>query len=112
MSLTLPSPLIPILVTNPTDSIPNPHAHKSSQQYPNKPPTTLITTTSSHEPRYLMDISKIYTQNAHGLWCRPRDSAGNVIPNSERDNTKLEHAIHRMRTNNIDAWLIQETWLG
>jgi hypothetical protein len=58
-----------------------------------------------------MDISKIYTQNVHGLWCRPRDSDGNIILNSEHDNTKLEHLIHRMRTNDIDAWLLQETLL-
>jgi hypothetical protein len=58
-----------------------------------------------------LDISRIYTQNAHGLRCRSRDSDGNIIPNSERDSTKLEHLIHRMRTNDIDAWLLQETWL-
>jgi len=59
----------------------------------------------------MMDISKIYTQNAHGLWCRARDRDGNIINNCERDTTKLEHLIHRMRTDDIDAWLIQETWL-
>jgi hypothetical protein len=58
-----------------------------------------------------MDISKIYTQNVHGLWCRARDSNGNIINNCERDTTKLEHLIHRMRTDDIDAWLVQETWL-
>jgi hypothetical protein len=57
-----------------------------------------------------MDISKIYTQNVHGLWCRARDSNGNIINNCERDTTKLEHLIHRMRTDDIDAWLVQETW--
>ena len=58
-----------------------------------------------------MDISKIYTQNAHGLWCQACDRDGNIIPNSERDTTKLEHLIHWMRTDDIDAWLIRETWL-
>jgi hypothetical protein len=58
-----------------------------------------------------MDISKIYTQNAHGLWCRVRDRNGNIIKNCKQDTTKLEHLIHWMRVNDIDAWLIQETWL-
>ena len=58
-----------------------------------------------------MDISKICTQNAHGLWCRARDGDGNIIPNCERDTTKLEHLIHRMQIDDIDAWLVQETWL-
>jgi len=96
------------------DDITDPHTPKASEKYPNKPTnnaSTFLTTAFSHEPQYLMDISKIYTQNAHGLWCRPRDSDGNIIPNSERDNTKLEHLIHGMRTNDIDAWLLQETWL-
>jgi hypothetical protein len=56
-----------------------------------------------------MDISKIYTQNVHGLWCRARDGNGTIIGNTERDTTKLEHLITRMRTDDIDAWL--ETWL-
>jgi hypothetical protein len=58
-----------------------------------------------------MDISKIYTQNAHGLWCRVRNQEGITITNCEHDTTKLEHLIHRMQVNNINAWLVQETWL-
>ena len=30
--------------------------------------------------------------------------------NAQRDTTKLESIINNMRTNNIDAWLLQETW--
>jgi hypothetical protein len=63
-----------------------------------------------HTPPTAMGISKIYTHNAHGLWCRARDRDGNIINICERDTTKLEHLIHRMRTDDIDAWLVQETW--
>ena len=62
-------------------------------------------------PPTAMDISKIYTQNAHGLWCCACDRDGNIITNSECNTTKLEHLIRRMRTDDINAWLIQETWL-
>jgi hypothetical protein len=58
-----------------------------------------------------MDISRIYTQNAHGLWCRARDCEGNIIANCEHDTTKLEYLVHRMQFDDINAWLIQETWL-
>ncbi len=66
---------------------------------------------SSKTPPSPMDISKINTQNAHGLWCRARDCDGNIIPNCQCDTTKLEHLIHKMRVDDIDAWLVQETWL-
>jgi hypothetical protein len=62
-------------------------------------------------PPITMDISKIYTQNAHGLWCQVRNCEGNIIANCQRDTTKLEHLVHQMRVNDIDAWLVQETWL-
>jgi hypothetical protein len=58
-----------------------------------------------------MDISKINTQNAHGLWCCAHDHDGNIIPNYQRDTTKLEHLVHKMKVDDIDAWLVQETWL-
>lgn len=67
--------------------------------------------TPSHAQTFAMDISKIYTQNAHGLWCRARDGDGNIIVNYERDTAKLEHLVYRMRVDDIDAWLVQETWL-
>jgi hypothetical protein len=65
----------------------------------------------SQTPPTAMDISKIYTQHAHDLWCRAHDQDGNIIPNCERDMTKLKHLIHRMCVDDIDDWLIQETWL-
>jgi hypothetical protein len=64
-----------------------------------------------HAPTITMDISKICTQNAHRLWCRARNREGNIIANCEQDTTKMEHLIHQMQINNIDAWLVQETWL-
>ena len=82
---------------------------------PNTPPQHTLAivqpNTHPHTIPISMDISKIRTQNAHGLWCRARDRDGNIIPNCERDTTKLEHLIHRMRQDDIDAWLVQETWL-
>ncbi len=92
--ITLDTPSSPTSTNNP------PH-HALSMAHPN----------TQHTSTTAMDISKIYTQNAHGLWCRARDRDGNIINNCERDTTKLEHLIHRMRTDDIDAWLIQETWL-
>jgi hypothetical protein len=65
-----------------------------------------------HVPPIAMDISKIYTQNIHGLWCQAWDPDGNIIPRCNRDNTKLEHLVHQMRVEeDIHAWLVQKTWL-
>jgi hypothetical protein len=58
-----------------------------------------------------MDISKTYTQNAHGLCCQARDREGNIITYCERNTTKLEYLVHGMQVDDIAAWLIQETWL-
>ena len=71
----------------------------------------LHTVTAPKASPSTMDISKINTQNAHGLWCRARDRGGNIIPNCQCDTTKLEHLIHKMRVDDIDAWLVQEKWL-
>ncbi len=60
---------------------------------------------------HIMDISKIFTQNVHGLWCQAQDQDGRIIPNCKCDMAKLEHLIHRMQSGDIDAWLIQEIWL-
>ena len=82
---------------------------------PTTPPQHTLSITRhnipSQTPPTVMDISQIYTQNAHDLWCRARDQDGNIIPNCKRDTTKFEHLIHRMCVDDIDAWLIQETWL-
>ena len=65
-----------------------------------------------HPPhRHTLDICRIITQNVHGLWRRQRNGDGLITPHCERDMTKLEYLIHRMRCDNIDAWLVQETWL-
>jgi hypothetical protein len=74
------------------------------------PPPTRIITLPCPSPINI-NICKIYSQNVHGLWCRAQDSEGCIIHNCERDTTKLEHLTHWMRINNIDAWLVQETWL-
>jgi hypothetical protein len=87
------------LPDNLPDAIPDPTTPNNSKQGPtqltsNAPTSFTTTVVPPKKIQYSMDISKIYTQNIHGLWCRSRDSEGNIIPNSERDNTKLEHLIH------------------
>ena len=72
-------------------------------------PIATITPFSPFQP--IMDICKIITQNVHGLWCRSRNGDGSIIPNCERNMTKLEYLPYRMRCDDIDAWLVQETWL-
>ncbi len=52
----------------------------------------------------------IYTQNAQGLWRRPRDPDGNLLIDQLPDLSKLEYIIYYMRPKNIGAWLVQETW--
>ncbi len=52
----------------------------------------------------------IYTQNASGLWHRPRDPDGNIIDDAPPDLSKLEYIIDYMRQQDVGAWLIQETW--
>ena len=75
------------------------------------PPHIVRPITLSQTPPIAMDTSKIYTRNAHGLWCQAHDCEGNIITNCEHDTTKLEYLVHGMRVDNIDVWLIQETWL-
>ncbi len=56
-------------------------------------------------------ISKILTQNAHGLRRCARDNEGNLCPNLPHDYTRYEHLITNMKLKNIDVYFIQETWL-
>jgi hypothetical protein len=56
-------------------------------------------------------ISKILTQNAHGLRRRARDNEGNLCPNLPHDYTRYEHLITNMKLKGIDVYFIQETWL-
>jgi hypothetical protein len=75
-----------------------------------RPPSTKIIPFPCPPPTNI-NICKIYSQNVHGLWYRAQDPKRRIIPNCERDTTKLEHLVHQMRVDNIDAWLVQETWL-
>ncbi len=61
-------------------------------------------TTNKNEP------TTIYTQNAQGLWHRPRDPEGNILVDLSPDLSKLEYLIDFMHQNDVGAWLIQETW--
>jgi hypothetical protein len=54
-------------------------------------------------------ITTIYTQNVRGLWCRPHDREGNILLDYPPDTSKLKQLIDFMRTNDVGAWLIQET---
>ncbi len=56
------------------------------------------------------NLTTIYTQNAQGLWRRPRDADGNILVDNPPDLSKLEYLIDYMRQNDVGAWLIQETW--
>ena len=52
----------------------------------------------------------VHTQNVQGLWRRARDENGEVIPNADRDTTKLNAIVARMKQQDIGAMCIQETW--
>ncbi len=73
------------------------------------PPSTRIISLPCPPP-ISIDICKLYSQNVHGLWCWARDPDGCIIPNCKQDITKLEHLSHRMQVDNINEWLIQETF--
>jgi hypothetical protein len=95
---------------NPTYSLDDDKDLPPSHNAPsNEPPNNTIV--SFPPPPLIMDISKVFTQNVHGLWCRLQNQDGTVIANSGQDMTKLEYLIHRMRPDDIGAWLVQETWL-
>ena len=66
---------------------------------------------SSDEDEQSYVISKIFTQNAHGLRRWARDGDGNPHPNSPLDYTRYEHLITTMKLKGIDVYFIQETWL-
>ena len=55
-------------------------------------------------------MTTIYTQNARGLWRRPRDLDGNILVDAPPDLTKLEYIIDYMRQHDVGSWLLQETW--
>jgi hypothetical protein len=56
-------------------------------------------------------ISKIVSQNAHGLCRRPCDSDGKLLPHNPHDYTRYEHLIATMKLKQLDVYFVQETWL-
>ena len=66
-------------------------------------PPILHTITPPKVSPTTMDISRINTQNAHGLWYQARNCDSNISLNCQRNTTKLEHLVHKMRVDNIDA---------
>ncbi len=85
--------------------------HKGDSFTSSDSPSPMTTLTPLSPLKPIMDICTIITQNVHGLWCRSRNGDGSIIPNCECDMTKLEYLVYRMHCDDIDAWLIQETWL-
>ena len=69
------------------------------------------TSESSDEDEQSYVISKIFTQNAHGLRRRARDDDRNPRPNSPLDYTSYEHLITMMKLKGIDVYFVHETWL-
>ena len=56
-------------------------------------------------------ISKILTQNTHGLRRRPKDENGNICLNAPHDYTRYEHLITTMKLKQLDVYFVQKTWL-
>jgi hypothetical protein len=56
-------------------------------------------------------ISKIFTQNAHGLRCCPQDLDGNIRPNDPHNYTRYKNLITTMKLKQLDVYFVQETWL-
>jgi hypothetical protein len=56
-------------------------------------------------------ISKIITQNAHGLRCRPCNFNGKPLPHDPHDYTRYKHLITTMKLKQLDVYFVQETWL-
>ena len=52
-------------------------------------------------------ISKIFTQNAHGLRRRPKDKNGNICSTAPHDYTRYEHLITTMKLKQLDVYFIQ-----
>ncbi len=56
-------------------------------------------------------ISKIFTQNAHGLRCCPPNQDGNFCPHDPHDYTRYKHLITTMKLKQLNVYFVQETWL-
>jgi hypothetical protein len=50
--------------------------------------------------------SSICSQNAWGLWCHPRNPAGNIIINAHPDFSKLDYIVNMMQQHDSSAWLL------
>ena len=83
------------------------HVADMSPTFAAKPQPTALPTLHTITPAKVspttMDISRINTQNAHGLWYQARNCDSNISLNCQRNTTKLEHLVHKMRVDNIDA---------
>ena len=73
--------------------------------------TAIQSLNKSKQDKQEFVISKMLTQNAHGLRRRARDNGRNILPNSPFDYTRYKHLITTMKLKEIDVYFIQETWL-
>ena len=96
----------PALAASPQDAQP-----RNTSNITNRWSTTRRTTPLTTLDEQGFVISKILTQNAHGLRCHARDIDGNLCPQSPHDYTRYEHLIMTMKFKDIDVYFIQETWL-
>jgi hypothetical protein len=94
----------------------SPSISTSSSKAQNKSATAITRRSRPSETRPSDDeqvfvISKMLTQNAHGLRRRTYGIEGNIRPNSPFDYTRYEHLITTMKLKEIDVYFLQETWL-
>jgi hypothetical protein len=99
-----------------SSSLPMDSSHGCNVSLPsnNEPRTTLqpheFVSNNKKEKQQKNGHTTIHTQNAQGLWHRPRDPDGNILVEKPPDLSKLEYLINYMRQNNVGVWLVQETW--
>jgi hypothetical protein len=63
-------------------------------------------TTKLHNNKIETSVIKIYSHNIHGIFESRKDKSGHRI----RGKHSYKFAVHKMRVEGIDAYLLQETW--
>jgi hypothetical protein len=80
---------------------------------PRSKPTTIVQrqASSSSLTSQGFIISKIFTQNAHGLHRCPCNQDKNTCPHNPHDYTRYEHIIATIKLKQLNEYFVQETWL-
>jgi hypothetical protein len=81
----------------------SPSGNKNHPQQPLQPYEPVCN--KKRHTKQTIEHTMIYTQNAKGLWRRPRDPDGNIIVDAPPDLSKLEYIIDYMCQQNFGAWL-------